>query len=622
MKIDKKIEFLITAGAGIFVIAAAFFALVVFFGGESIDRGTPLLHLALILVFYTVACTALVGLKAKLFDAGALKSADAQTYSDVLEKLGAVPLKTLTLIAICSLAFLITAVNLGALFGIAQRMKTPLFLLGFSIALLGAAFVYVLSDRLVTKTLSDNNLVNYPRGLREGRQSLKIFIVPIAVTVISILYTLGLSLLTSAKSAKPVTEMSLGEWALLLWLIFPFFTIVLCLAALIKQNTGALYSTIIAQFENLSSAKKDLTRRVNICSVDEVGTIAGMVNEFCQNMEQWIREIKTSQEALSSSGITLKHEAAVMVDSLARLSEGVELVRQKSEGQTRGVNESADVIRETAKNIELLGASVACQGSSVNQASESVEAMVRNSKSIASMVERMLNQFKTAASAASEGGQIQKEGGERVQEIVAESEILQEANRIIASIANQTNLLAMNAAIEAAHAGQAGSGFAVVADEIRKLAETSSKESAKISAQLKQITETINNIVKGTNAATQAFEHVAERINNTERLMLEVNDAVIEQQGGADQVLQSLSVMNDITGEVSAGSKEMSKGNKKMLDEMAKLQNGFGQISTGIEEMAGSITQVNGGALKVSDLAENNQTAISGITGVVDEFEV
>jgi methyl-accepting chemotaxis protein len=622
MKQNKEIALLGTAFMGVAAIAAAFFLLIAVFGGAPADGSGMALRLILPLALYILVCAVLAAQEAKRFEAEQFKTGGPGAYREALKNLGAAPLKALVLIAACSLVFLFPSIILGFAPGIAPPMKTPLFLLCLAVALLGAAFVYVFWDRLVTRTLLDNSLTAYPRDLREGRQSLKLFILPVAVTVISVLYATGLCMLTAARTGKPAREMGAGDWALLWYLIIPFFIIVLSLDWLIKKNTSALYSTVIAQLENLSSAKKDLTRRVYICSVDEVGTIAGMVNDFSENMEQGMREIKNSQRMLSASGVSLKQEAGVMADSLSRLSGGMERVRQESGEQTRGVGESSAAVEAIAKNIAALDHSITLQSSSAGQASAAVEELVGNIRSIGSMVDRMLDQFKTVAAAASEGGRIQQESGERVREIVAESEALQEANRIIATIAAQTNLLAMNAAIEAAHAGDAGRGFAVVADEIRKLAETSSRESAKISAELKQIAGTIDGIVKGSGASTQAFTLVAGRVSETGKLVYEVNNAIKEQQEGADQVLRSLRAMNGITGEVGAGSKEMSRGNEIMLMEMAKLRDSARQIAGSIDEMAAGVAGVSGGAQKVSELAENNQEAISGINHVVDGFEV
>ncbi|MDR2446881.1 MAG: methyl-accepting chemotaxis protein [Treponema sp.] len=120
----------------------------------------------------------------------------------------------------------------------------------------------------------------------------------------------------------------------------------------------------------------------------------------------------------------------------------------------------------------------------------------------------MLDQFKTVNAAVSEGVEIQKESGGKAQEIVEKSKALQEANKIIAAIAAQTNSFAMNAAIESARDGEADRGFPVADDEIRKLAEHASRESQKISAELKRIAETINSIVKGAKAPEQGFGQI------------------------------------------------------------------------------------------------------------------
>jgi methyl-accepting chemotaxis protein len=619
--LDKKQNLLVVLCAGNIVNALIVFTVLFLFREASVSFFTMLLRVGLPGLAFIVLATLILGSSARLFDSANFQ-VSGEAYSEALKKIGAVPIKMIAFLTILENVLLGGIFIQGPSVGIPPELGTALYLVCLSLGLLVGTFIYILTDRLVSKTLIAYKLTAYPRDLREGRQSVKMLIIPIAVAIISILYSLSAALLIIVRGGGNLLNMDGGDWGVLAALISFLMLIIFALAMTLKKSTSGLFDAVIAQLENLSSAKKDLTRRITICSVDEVGTVAGMVNSFCENMGAGVRDIKRGQGDLDVSGRKLEENASVMASSLTRISEAVEQVRARTEEQLHSVAESSAAVQQIAKNIESLDNSISTQAASMSQASAAVEEMIGNIASIGGVTEKMAFQFKTVGEAAAAGGAIQQESGAKINEIVGQSQALQEANRIIATIAAQTNLLAMNAAIEAAHAGEAGRGFSVVADEIRKLAETSSGESQKISAELKQIVETINHIVKNAKAAEQSFTQVSSRVDETGKLVQEVNNAIREQKDGAGQVMEALKVMNNVTAEVKTGSQEMNAGNESMLREIGSLHGHAREIAGSVSQMAEDINTVNTGAQEISGLALSNQTAITQISQIVDSFEV
>jgi methyl-accepting chemotaxis protein len=573
------------------------------------------------LIFFAVY-TGVLGMNVKCFAGDFFRNCSETEYVVRLKKAGAVPIKIIAVAVVLHTLFLVIIFFTGNWLGTDPAIKTPIFLATLSFGMLVGTFLYVSGDGLVFKTLIAGKLTHYPKDLREKRQELKFFIVPIVVALVSLLFGCAVTVLGINQTVGIMDKVTGNTWFVVqVPVIFSMICIAIMALAL-KKNLSGFYSAIIEQMENLSSEKKDLTQRINVCSVDEIGTVSGMVNSFCEHLGEGILEIKNGQTALSKIGLQLEEHARSMADSVVHIADAAEQVLVKTQGQMESANTSTETVKELTDLVETLEKSVVTQTSSMSQGSAAVEEMVGNISSIGAVTEKMAAQFKTVEDASEEGKRIQSESKQRISEIVGQSQSLQETNKIIANIAAQTNLLAMNAAIEAAHAGELGKGFAVVADEIRKLAENSSTESKKIGAELKQIVGTIDKIVKDAEASGNAFAEVSRRIGETEKLVIEVDNAIREQKTGAGQVIESLRAMKEINTRVSEDSRKMAHGNEAMFREISALQGSAAEISTRMEEVSSGIRNIKSGAQEVSNLAAASQSSIEKISAIANEFEV
>jgi len=374
--------------------------------------------------------------------------------------------------------------------------------------------------------------------------------------------------------------------------------------------------------KDISEGEGDLTRTISVSSKDEVGDLAKYFNKTLEKIKNLIKVIKNESGKLSEVGNALAGNMTETAAAMNEITANIQSVKGRVMNQSASVSETHATMEQVVANINKLYGHVENQSNSVAQASSSIEEMVANIQSVSETLFKNSGNVKTLREASEVGRAGLQDVVQDIQEIARESEGLLEINAVMENIASQTNLLSMNAAIEAAHAGEAGKGFAVVADEIRKLAENSGEQSKTISKVLKKIKGSIDKITKSTENVLTKFEAIDTSVRTVVEQEENIRNAMEEQGAGSKQVLQSVGDLNEITRQVKSGSDEMLEGAKEVIQESNNLEKATQEITGGINEMASGAEQVNIAVNHVNEISSKNREGINTLIQEVSRFKV
>lgn len=372
----------------------------------------------------------------------------------------------------------------------------------------------------------------------------------------------------------------------------------------------------------IASGNADLTKRIAQTSKDEIGEVVAGFNSFTDKLHVIISKVKNSKKTLGSAGTRLTESIDDTAAAIQQIIANIAGVHEDMNSQFASVEMTASSVTESSNKIDALEKMIETQAAGVAEASAAVEEMIGNIASVNNSMDKMAESFTELTQSVSEGTNLQNDVNERIHQIEKQSIMLQSANKAIASIASQTNLLAMNAAIEAAHAGDAGRGFSVVADEIRKLSETSSAQSRTIGQQLKEILETIHSMVVASSRSGEAFNKVTERIGDTDELVQQINGAMQEQNEGSRQINSALQSMNDTTVYVRRSSEELSESNRTVLSQMENLRNVTDKMISRMDEMNTGARKIGETENALKKISVQMEESISEIGSQIDEFSI
>ena len=400
------------------------------------------------------------------------------------------------------------------------------------------------------------------------------------------------------------------------------FTVVVLLYALIKRYVSKPLQFTSGALKNIAQGDGDLTVRLPVRGNDEIAELSEYFNETIGKIGASVMTVGTNSNLMEEIGNELASNMTETASAVNQISANIDGVKQQAMTQAASVTETAATLEEIIRTIKQLNNSIETQAASVAQSSSSVEQMVANIASIGQTLGKTDDVIKNLATATATGKETIITANAITQKVAEESGSLMEASNVIQHIASQTNLLAMNAAIEAAHAGEAGKGFAVVADEIRKLAEESSMQGKAITSTLKTLSGEIETLSSSSKTAEEKFNAIFSLAEQVKTMSNRLTEAMNEQENGSREVLKAIKNISSVTIEVQSGSEEMLKGGEQVAAEVHKLDDLTRIITESMNEMASGAVQINNAVQEVNAISQKNKESIQNLAEEVSKFKV
>lgn len=393
----------------------------------------------------------------------------------------------------------------------------------------------------------------------------------------------------------------------------PFIMIVRGTTKRLKRNSELLHNI---------ATSGDLVSRIDIVVNDDFGLLTGCTNELMDKLSAMIASIKQQSDNVTESAEILSNAASSSVAALTQMQSSLERINLQGNEQFNVINNVSNDISGLKKGASELTDFMIAQSAAMQENSASITQMAQNIASVAEMSTQADNLITGLAKISERGNSLVTSAIKSISEIQQASNEVQQIVKVIQSISSQTNLLSMNAAIEAAHAGEFGAGFAVVANEVRSLAEGSTKSAKEIQTHIKDMVAKIDAGVATSRQAGEAFKAIENSVKENQKIMQALTTAMAEQSTGAEE---NMRVTNDVSAALEQANVLVQKQNEfagHVRETMDNVVNITSEITECISEGLVATENMQNSINKVEESVETNKSAVDQMKVHVNSFKI